>query len=428
MAETLTDSDETEIQMYNDLKAFLTSNRTDLRKSATEAVLSVRERVAMAKVVQHGLVEALAKNVNYPSHGVANNSLQALVQLSSQGASANQCVQDLLQAGGLGRLMEIVLSSPLPENDAEDDRRYSEWQTRVNFAMALLANLTRTEAGAVDLVGRTLPEEAVASKDLQGRLPHKPTMELLLARFLNPQYVEVIDYSRFEQEPETTTLTLDSTSKDPFQHFAAVLMNAAQTEAGRSFLLKLHYKNKGDQGSAVLQALLPQLRSPNPIRRRGIAGTIRNCCIDKDSIWWLLNVANIVTPILYPFAGPEDLDVEEKQGLDPDLWLEGPDKQREPDHLTRLFLVEAIRMLCSGGRLARQKLRVDRAYVILKWADMVEEHEDVSEHINECVQLLRRDEEGTKEGSSDGMVKETYHKPYAAHRVGAGADNFDDVD
>ena len=37
---------------------------------------------------------------------------------------------------------------------------------------------------------------------------------------------------------------------------------------------------------------------------------------------------------------------------------------------------------------------------------MVEELESISERINECVQYLRRDEEGTTEGSSDQMVEE----------------------
>ena len=126
-------------------------------------------------------------------------------------------------------------------------------------------------------------------------------------------------------------------------------------------------------------------------------------------------------------AGPEELDVEEKQGLDPDLWLEGPDKRRETDHLTRLSLVEAILMLLCTGRKSREQLRLERVYVILKWADMVEEHEDVSAQICECVQFLRRDEEGTEEGSSDKFVSDAYRKPTTSHNVGASED-FDDVD
>ena len=127
------------------------------------------------------------------------------------------------------------------------------------------------------------------------------------------------------------------------------------------------------------------------------------------------------------FQGPEELDIDEKKGLDPDLWIEGPDKVREPDHLTRLALVESILLLCCGGRKNREQLRLERVYIILKWADMVEEHEDVSAQIEECVQFLRRDEEGTAEGSSDKMVADAYLRPTTAANVGA-TENFDDVD
>lgn len=141
----------------------------------------------------------------------------------------------------------------------------------------------------------------------------------------------------------------------------------------------------------------------------------------------MLNVVKVTKHLLYPLAGPEELDIDEKKGLEPDLWLEGPDKKREVDHYTRLFLVESILLLCASGRKSREQLRLERVYVILKWADMSEEHEDVSEQINECVQFLRRDEEGTTEGSSDKFVHESYNKPTKAIQVGINED-FDDVD
>ena len=82
--------------------------------------------------------------------------------------------------------------------------------------------------------------------------------------------------------------------------------------------------------------------------------------------------------LLYPLAGPKELDYDDKQGLHVDLWMEGPDKLREPDHTTRLFLVEAILFLLSTGRASRNTMRLQRTYVILKIADLVEEMEDVS--------------------------------------------------
>ena len=109
------------------------------------------------------------------------------------------------------------------------------------------------------------------------------------------------------------------------------------------------------------------------------------------------------------------------------MWLEGPDKIREPDEQVRLTLVESILLLLATGRASREFLRKQRTYVILKMADMVEENEEVGEKINECVQFLRRDEEGTDEGSSDRIFRQAL-PPTPASIVYGKSENFDDVD
>ena len=415
-------SNQDDQQVYDELKGFLLSNRADLRRAATEAVQQVAASSDQDRLVQHdGLLSALCRNISYYDEDlvVAKNALQALVYLSSHGTLANQCIADLLEAKATSRLLEVLLTNLPTALAAQED-----WRAVINYGMALLANLTRTEQGAIELVGRTLPDEAVQTVDTEEATRVKPTLELLLARFLSEQYCK-------SDEEIDEDIDQEMNSTDPYQHFAGVLQNATQLEKGRHFLLKHHYTTDKEDSTTLLQELLPQLKSSNPIRRRGIAGVVRNICIDKDSSWWLLNVVTITPHLLYPLAGPEELDVEEKKGLHPDLWLEGPDKVREPDHFTRLFLVESILVLCASGRASRERLRLERVYVILKWADMVEEHEDVSEMINECVQYLRRDEEGTEEGSSDKFVADFYAKA-SPHTVGAGNqdddDDFDAVD
>ena len=397
----------------------------------------------MAKLIQHGVVAPLARNCSYPDDKIGLNALTALLHLSSRGTTTAQCVEDLISNGGLNRMTEICLSAPT-KNTAKDD----DWRKRVNLALAIMANMTRTERGAIEFVGKSLPDEAIpvvatssSSNDDTAveNLPPKPTLHLMLERFLNSQYVETEDVNDdnnqvYEEEEEQWS----SRHNDPYQHLAGVLMNATHVEGGRRFVLKIHRKDDHDVGSSVLQRILHQLRSSNPIRRRGIAGTIRNCCLETDNAWWLLHVVKLTTHVLYPLAGPEELDLDEKKGLDPDLWLEGPEKKREMDHLTRLYLVESILLLCASGRKSRETLRLERVYVILKWADMVEEHEDVSERINECVQYIRRDEQGTQEGSSDKMVEDSLNNnrpskkplllpPSTTQQVGSNED-YDDVD
>jgi hypothetical protein len=209
---------------------------------------------------------------------------------------------------------------------------------------------------------------------------------------------------------------------------AAVLMNITQLESGRNFLMKLiHNKqstsstpNKDTASTSHLQMILPELNSPNIHRRRGIAGTLKNCCFAKDSDWWLLNVVHLDKALLLPLAGPEELSIDEKVGLDPDYWLLGPSKLREPDPLVRLSLVEALLLLLASGRYARETLRQRRMFVIIKMADMVEENEEISERMNECVQYLRRDEEGTEEGSSDARAYEVYARGMVERNGGWG--------
>lgn len=441
--EVIPDESSSTTNVYKDLQTFLLSPRVDLRQAATEAVLqSVRDSQQVVQLLEHDIVAALAKNVNHPDATVAVNALQALVYLSSSsGPTANLSVEHLLDAGGMNRMMEIVLSS-IPKTNDNDEQLQKQWRDRVNYAMALVANMTRTERGAIDLVGRSLPEEAVmaVASSTSVKIPEKPTMELLLARFLNPQYIVEVEQQADEDDAEHAaahdkSAKLDSSSHDPFQHFAATLMNVTQVEVGRNFLLKLTYASKNDgTGSAKLQTLLPFLTHSNPIRRRGVAGAIRNCCVDTDSVWWMLNVVNITKHLLYPLAGPEELDLEEKQGLDVDLWMEGPDKVREVDHLTRLFLVEALYLLCKSGRTSRRELKRNKVNVILRLAEMVEEHEDVTEKMNLVMELLREDGEEDDECDDDDDVdgddvqEDLTRRPVAARQVGAAASDFDGVD
>jgi hypothetical protein len=395
-------------------------------------------------LVEHGVLLPLLRmvsdndneddnNVNTSSSNsldCALNALRAILYLTSSVEQVTQtCVEELLQLKAVGRLVELVLSTKI-----YNAKSAAGAAKLVNLALAILANLTRTEVGAVALVGKTLPDHAVLKKeddDSQNKQPkQRPTLLLLMDRYLNRDYMGTPSTPYNELEPHEW----DTLYHDPYQHFAAILMNITQLESGRAFVMKLGGEQQQPQQprpqkeqktpslpgasakqppgpKSVLETLLPQMAGAsssknNPIRRRGISGMIRNCCLDKEAAWWMLNMAKILTPLLSPLAGPEELDWDEKQGMDPDLWLQGPDKVRDIDVATRQHCVEALLLLCASGRQSRKAIRLGRTYVILKYADMVEESETVSERINECVQYLRRDEEGTEEGSSDKFVED----------------------
>lgn len=400
-------ADHDEQQVYADLKSFLLSDRTDLRKAAADAVHQQLQN-ASDKIVKFDLIPALASCISFDNNAVSIKAMESLVYLTSSEMVSNQATVDLLEARGIARLLEVTLSKS--ENT-------DEWRKCVNLACSLLANLTRSEVGAVDFCGKSMPDEAV--KQITDEPKSLPSMDLLLHRFLNPAFQDKDESTNWKKLLEEGNL--DTFHRDPYQHVAAVLMNACQVEAGRRFVTRLN------DNESVLQRLLSQLRHVNPIRRRGIAGLTRNVCLDTDNAWWLLNVVKIAKHLMYPLAGPEELDIDERRGLDPDLWMEGPDKEREVDQWTRLYLVECILLLCASGRESRKVLRLERVYVVLKWADMVESSEDVSEKIFECVNFLRRDEEGTMEGSSDKMVEQAY-LPRIAAGPAVSVQNLDDVD
>ena len=435
-------------KVYHELLAFLSSPRDDLRLAAAEATLS-----ALSDISNETASKLAALNAIKPLCRIASSnsgSLEALASLSilcAHDLVGNQCILDFIEAGGIGRMIEIALE-PYPAH--VDEEKLSAWRKRVNYACALLANGTREERGAVEFVGLSFPEEAVPSSQLEekGEDPAeeikrdaKPTATLLLLRLLNHSFVDTnspeykssvkamggsdeydsdldendLDEASEEQDLETQKAqpVKGDEHYDPYQHVASVLMNITQLESGRKFLMKLIHKQSApsddkSNSTSHLQLILPELNSPNVHRRRGIAGTLKNCCFSQDSTWWLLNVVYLDKALLLPLAGPEELSIDEKVGLDPDYWLAGPGKVREPDNLVRQSLVEAILLLLASGRQSRDTLRQRRTYVIIKMADMVEENEEISERMNECVQYLRRDEEGEEEGSSDRKAYEIY--------------------
>lgn len=370
------------------------------------------------QIIEYGALLPLLRIASDTSDSVcAENALRALLYLSASTEQAtNQCIDELLQYKAVPRLVELVLGSTRSQNK------------QVNLALGLLANLTRTEQGTVELVGKTLPDYAIKEVEEDIENKSRPTMELLLERYVNLQYImATVDYS--EHEP----YEWDTLDQDPYQHFAAILMNATQLEAGRKFALRIPKQAGDTPAQSVMERLLPQLQTSNPIRRRGISGMVRNCCLETDAAWWMLNQVKLTSHLLYPLAGPEELDLDEKQGMDPDLWLQGPDKLREVDTATRLHLIESILLLCASGRKSRETIRLARTYVILKYCDMIEEEESVSDRINECVQYLRRDEDGTDEGSSDRLVEKSSRQelrlalPSSQVAFKTAAD-YDDVD
>ena len=93
----------------------------------------------------------------------ALNALKALLYWTSLAQEiTNMVVDKLLEQKAVPRLVELVLDFPAvsgsynSNNDSQQQSTTAESKQIINMALAILANLSRTEQGALELVGNTL--------------------------------------------------------------------------------------------------------------------------------------------------------------------------------------------------------------------------------------------------------------------------------
>ncbi|KAF2291920.1 hypothetical protein GH714_036112 [Hevea brasiliensis] len=87
---------------------------------------------------------------------------------------------------------------------------------------------------------------------------------------------------------------------DQFDHVGSILVNISQKEAGRKMLL--------DPKRGLLKQILRQFDSTNPLRKKGVSGTIRNCCFEAENqLQDLLLTSEFLWPaLLLPVAGKKE--------------------------------------------------------------------------------------------------------------------------
>lgn len=142
----------------------------------------------------------------------------------------------------------------------------------------------------------------------------------------------------------------------------------------------------------------------SPIRRRGVASTIKNVAFELDAHPSFLSTedeeVNILPFILLPLTGSETYSDEEMLDMLPDLQLLPPDKEREPDVEILKAHVETL-MILSSSRDGREKLREAGTYYVVRETHLRVEDEGVREVCDRLVQVLMRDEEG-ESGETNG--------------------------
>ncbi|VAH00950.1 unnamed protein product [Triticum turgidum subsp. durum] len=105
----------------------------------------------------------------------------------------------------------------------------------------------------------------------------------------------------------------DSEDEDIFEHIASILVNISKVEAGRRILM--------EPKRGLLKQIIGQFDSTNQLRKKGVAGTIRNCCFEADTqIQNLLSIAEYLWPaLLLPVAGKKIYSEEDRSKMPPEL-------------------------------------------------------------------------------------------------------------
>ncbi|KDO34617.1 hypothetical protein SPRG_00680 [Saprolegnia parasitica CBS 223.65] len=337
-----------------ELVGFLSSPRADLRQSAMQLALGLTATDAgVHQLIKADAVKALCRLVS-DVNTIARDAIHALVNIT---ATHPVACESALQFDIVNRLM----------NQLDSDFAHKD------LSMMLLANVTTTPDGA----------KALVANDAKYKV-REVILQNLTMLFL-------------ESEPEPDGVDLASGEPkwdDDYQYIANVLANITQLEEGRDFLLQMRKTEASSTPQALVQVLLPQIHSPNVVRRRGIVQAVRNLCFDSDNHFFLYDSLDVVGHMQKRLVGPEPLELEEKNGLSALVLSSlGPKKKRESDDVVRQAVVECLLLLCSS-RNGRNVLRQRKVYPIVRNAHIVEGNDEISDQIYKLVDFLIRDEEG----------------------------------
>uniref|UniRef100_G3VYZ2 Protein HGH1 homolog n=2 Tax=Sarcophilus harrisii TaxID=9305 RepID=G3VYZ2_SARHA len=339
------DSTEEVADVARELVTFLTQTaRPDVQAEAARHVLGLTgsETGRSLLVAQAGLLQALVKLMDAPpaaGAGSVGDAWRAMVNL---------CAEPNVHISMLAELPQLpvqLLGRALAPN----------WPW-AGEAAAALANLSRESEPIRELLGKRL--ECSSDKASQ-----EPSLALIVTALTTPGY-----------NPHS-----------PLHYLASLLSNLSHLPRVRAFLL--------DPNRRLIQRLLPLIHWPDSaVPRIGVVGTLRNCCFEHGSHEWLLGPqVELLTFLLMPLAGPEELTEEEMDRLPMDLQYLPPDKEREPDAEIRKMLIETI-MLLTATAPGRKLVKDQGAYLVLRELHTWEPNPEVRLACEKLIQVLIGDE------------------------------------
>ncbi|XP_027347035.1 protein HGH1 homolog [Abrus precatorius] len=143
--------------------------------------------------------------------------------------------------------------------------------------------------------------------------------------------------------------TNHETNDDAFEHVGSILVNISKQLEGRELLL--------DPKRGLLKQIIRQFDSTSSLRRKGVSGTIRNCCFEAENqLQHLLLESEFLWPaLLLPVAGNKIYSEQDRSKMPLELGT-ALSIEREPvnDPEIRIQALEAIYLISlqEAGRRA----------------------------------------------------------------------------
>ncbi|XP_010926545.2 uncharacterized protein [Elaeis guineensis] len=286
----------------DELLGFLSTPSPQVKKAAVDIVRGLTgsdEGLVPLAARADVALPALSRLLRDPPE-LSVPAAEALINLSQNPTLADK----LVSLGAVPTAMDMLYKN--------SDQKVSR------LLIMLLANLTQLDSGSAALV-------QVGDDKMEGLYISK-----LVRSFCRSSSVE-------------------STAEDTFEHVASILVNISKVQAGRKVLL--------DSKRGLLKQVIRQFDSTNSLRKKGVSGTIRNCCFEADSqLQNLLLMSEFLWPaLLLPVAGNKVYSEEDRSKMPLELG-NALSHEREPvnDPEIRKQALEAIYLISlqEAGRRA----------------------------------------------------------------------------
>ncbi|KAL9325190.1 hypothetical protein ACSQ67_005835 [Phaseolus vulgaris] len=237
-----------------ELVSFLASPSPQITKAAVDIVRGLTgsaEGLQSLANYSNALLPALSRLLALPKE-VSEAAAEALVNLSQNSSLA----EAMVQLGLVKTTMDVLYK---PECGI------------AQLLVMLLVNLTQLDAG----VASVLQTEDEKVRGLY-------VMKL------------VRSFCRTAHESDVNAFFLPD---DAFEHVGSILVNISKQREGRKLLL--------DPKRGLLKQIIRQFDSNSTLRKKGVSGTIRNCCFEAENeLQNLLLVSEFLWPaLLLPVAG-----------------------------------------------------------------------------------------------------------------------------